>query len=330
MKTVYYSLLIAFAALAVSCNKVSYRKTKTDLLYKIIPSSSKDSAAKPGDWLKIHFVQKRNNDTILQSTYGKMPAYQQVVIDPSIKYNPVEIFHLLKKGDSAVAVVFIDSLISKKLVEQSQLPPFLKKGDRLTLTFKVVDIFRNDSLYRADAQAEFEKDRPRQEKEREEEMAKMQKTIKEQREKMLQEAEQSGEAARQRKVVEDYLASKKIAAQKTGNGTYVAITQQGTGPQATAGKYVTIKYTGKILATDSIFQSNTYPSLQLGTGAVISGWDEGLLLFKEGGRGTLYIPGYQAYGKDPGPGSPFKPNEALIFDVEVLKVSDTPDQPGQP
>jgi FKBP-type peptidyl-prolyl cis-trans isomerase len=49
---------------------------------------------------------------------------------------------------------------------------------------------------------------------------------------------------------------------------------------------------------------------------VIEGWDEGLKLFKAGGKGTLYIPGFLAYGKNANP--PFKSFEALTFDVEVL------------
>ena len=76
-------------------------------------------------------------------------------------------------------------------------------------------------------------------------------------------------------------------------------TQQGTGPAAELGKYVNVKYTGKVLATDSVFQSNTY-AFKLGT-TVIRGWTEGLQLFKQGGKGTLYIPGFLAYGSNPGP-----------------------------
>lgn len=123
--------------------------------------------------------------------------------------------------------------------------------------------------------------------------------------------------------MEAYLAAKKITAQKTGKGTYVHIDQQGTGLQAENNKYVSVKYTGKILTKDSVFQSSSY-AFKLGNSEAIRGWDEGLLLFKEGGKGTLFIPGFLAYGKTPRPGSPFGPFEALIFDVELLKVSDTP------
>jgi FKBP-type peptidyl-prolyl cis-trans isomerase FkpA len=101
----------------------------------------------------------------------------------------------------------------------------------------------------------------------------------------------------------------------------VYIQDKGTGPDAAWGKYVKVKYTGKVLTTDSVFQSSVYP-LRLGVDGVIMGWQEGLKLFRKGGKGTLYIPGFLAYGKDNGPaGKPYAP---LIFDIEMLDVSDEP------
>ena len=58
--------------------------------------------------------------------------------------------------------------------------------------------------------------------------------------------------------MEEYLQEKKITAQKTGKGTYVVVTEKGSGPEATVGKYVNIKYVGKLLSTDSTFQASTY------------------------------------------------------------------------
>ena len=137
------------------------------------------------------------------------------------------------------------------------------------------------------------------------------------------EMEKSGEINKELKAMDAYLASKKIIAQKTGKGTYVSIQLEGSGPVATVGKYINVKYTGKFISTDSIFESGSYP-FQLGKGNAIRGWHEGLQLFKKGSKGTLYIPGFLAYGKNPSPGSPFKPFEALKFDVELLDISDTP------
>ena len=41
---------------------------------------------------------------------------------------------------------------------------------------------------------------------------------------------------------------------------------------------------------------------------------------QQGGRYKIMIPGKLAYGDTPPPGSPFKPNENLSFDVHVLQV----------
>lgn len=315
----YFLVVIAALSLTAACNSVNYKKTKSGLLYKIIPSDSKDSIATEGNWLKIHYVQKIN-DSLLQSTYGKMPLYQKVSFVQPNEYSPSEIYHLLKKGDSAVIVILVDSILKKGLTQE--LPPFMKKGDRLTISLRVIDVIRDDSVYQADSRAEFEKDRPRQEKEKEEMMAKMKKERELQQQKEEEELQKSGEIAKELQEMEAWLSSKNINAQKTGKGTYVKIDQQGTGAAAQNGKWVAVKYTGKFLATDSVFQTSSY-AFQLGEGQAIPGWDEGLLLFKQGGKGTLYITGFKAYGKNPPPGSPFKPFEPLKFDIELLNVSDT-------
>jgi len=325
MKKINYLLgLIALVAVLTSCNSISYKKTKSGLLYKIISSGSNDSLVKNGQWLKLHYTYKVN-DSVLQTTYGKMPIYIQLQENPNLTYDPAEVFPLVKKGDSVVVVQFVDSLIAKQNNPGAALPPYMKKGDKLNLYFTVLDVIKSDSAYQTDMQKEMVRDRPRQEKEQKEEMAKRRKEIMEMQEKEYAELQKTGEVDKQIKVVTDYLAAKKINATKTGRGTYVAITQQGTGPKAEVGKFLTVKYSGRLLRNDSTFQSNTYPGLELGVGAVISGWDEGLQLFNEGGKGTIFIPGFLAYGKNPNPNSPFKPDDALIFDVEVVKVSNTPE-----
>lgn len=320
MKSTYYLLAVVCLVVLASCGSVDYKRTKSGLLYKIMPSNSKDSVAKNGNWIKVYFTQDRNGDTVLGGNYGKMPLYQQVNVASLDSYDPSELYSLLKKGDSVQVVMLVDSLLKRNPDGEQSLPPYLKKSDKINIGIRVLEVFRNDSLYKEDYQKEYAKNLPAMEKEREEEMARRKKDAMKQKEMELQEVEKSGEAEKQRKAVEAYLAAKKINAQKTGKGTYVLITEQGTGPKAAAGKVVTIKYTGRVMATDTVFESNTYPNLTLGENNVIDGWEEGLILFNEGGKGTIYIPGFLAYGKNPGPGN--TPNEALIFDIEVLKVSD--------
>ena len=318
MKKINYLLMTLLAVLlfTVACDKVNYRKTKSGLLYKIFPADNKEPLIKSGQFVKFN-VKGELNDSVLFTSYGKLPSYAQVSAGEQPPYNLLEVLPLMKKGDSAVTVQLIDTLLKQGM----QLPPNAKKGDRIITTFRVIEVFATDSLAMKDYNVEMEKDKPRQMKEQEEQMAKMKKEMQEKQIADDLELEKSGEIAKELKEMEAYLAAKNIKAEKTGKGTYVYIQQQGTGAQAESGKYVDVKYTGKILETDSIFQSNTY-AFKLGEGNVIRGWDEGLKLFKEGGKGTLYIPGFLCYGKGQA-GSPFKPFQAMKFDVELLNVSDT-------
>lgn len=328
-RTNYLWIVLAAVAFSVACNKVDYKKTKSGLLYKIISSGGKDSTARDGDWIKFNVVQKIN-DSVMQTTFGKMPVYQQYSSKQAMDYNPGEIFGMLKKGDSAVAVILIDTLLKRGLVQENSLPPFMKKGDRIVVGFKVLDIFRNDSLYRNDYEVELAKDRPRQEKEQAEMMAKEKKAREEAMRKEDEELEKSGEKARELKALETYFKERNITAQKTGAGTFIVINQHGNGPAADSGKFVTVNFTGRILETDSIFQTSQF-TMPLRQGELIGGIEDGLMEMRQGDKGTIYIAGFRAYGKNPRPGSPFRPYESLKFDVDIVAVSDTmPQQQAGP
>ena len=103
----------------------------------------------------------------------------------------------------------------------------------------------------------------------------------------------------------------------------------GTGPEAVAGKAVTVHYTGwlydpnqpnnKGSQFDTSVNGQPY-SFVLGAGAVIRGWDQGLVGLKVGGVRQLVIPPDLAYGAA-GRG-PIPPNATLLFEVELMAVAD--------
>jgi FKBP-type peptidyl-prolyl cis-trans isomerase len=325
MKRFNYYLLVAIAAFAFisSCKNINYKKTRSGLIYKIFPAGGNGQLMKNGNVVKYNVIYKIN-DSVLYTSYGKAPSFDNVRDSDPTAYNITELFTRMKKGDSAVTIQMFDSLIKRG----AQIPFPVKKGDRLITQVKVIDVFANDSLARPDFLAEMEKDKPRQMKEQEErnakqaeEQAKMDAEQIKQQYKDAEEAERSGEAAKELKEMEAYLAKKNLKAEKVGKGTYVTIQQQGTGPLAEDGKYVNVKYTGKVLSTDSVFQSSSF-TFRLGKQPLIIGWAEGMRVLRQGAKATLYIPGYVAYGKNPGPAG--KPFAALIFDVEILGVSDNP------
>jgi FKBP-type peptidyl-prolyl cis-trans isomerase FkpA len=103
----------------------------------------------------------------------------------------------------------------------------------------------------------------------------------------------------------------------------------GTGREAVAGKAVTVHYTGwlydpnqpnnKGSQFDTSVNGQPY-SFVLGAGAVIRGWDQGLVGLKVGGLRQLVIPPDLAYGAA-GRG-PIPPNATLLFEVELMAVAD--------
>jgi FKBP-type peptidyl-prolyl cis-trans isomerase len=118
---------------------------------------------------------------------------------------------------------------------------------------------------------------------------------------------------------------------ETGNMTELIKTdvKLGEGDLATAGKSVSVHYTGWLYDAaapdhhgkkfDSSRDRNEPFIFPLGAGRVIKGWDVGVEGMKIGGQRTLIIPASMGYGAR-GAGGAIPPNAALVFDVELLGV----------
>lgn len=107
----------------------------------------------------------------------------------------------------------------------------------------------------------------------------------------------------------------------TSTGLQYTLLQQGEGDFPRDGDVVTVHYTGTF-EDGTVFDSSLDReplSFQLGRGFVISGWDEGIALMRQGDRVRLVIPPGLAYGAA-GRG-PIPPNATLIFEVELLEIA---------
>lgn len=95
----------------------------------------------------------------------------------------------------------------------------------------------------------------------------------------------------------------------------------GSGKTAKKGDSVTVNYVGHNWSNNEEFDTSWGKeafTFNLGEGAVIAGWDEGVEGMKEGGRRLLIIPPDKGYGAQ-GQGS-IPANETLIFVVDLKKV----------
>lgn len=96
----------------------------------------------------------------------------------------------------------------------------------------------------------------------------------------------------------------------------------GTGDEIKAGDCLIAKYYGTLATTGEKFDENfTEPTglmFQVGTGAVIAGWDQGIVGMKVGGTRRLVIPSDLAYGEN-GSGA-IPPNADLVFVVKVTEI----------
>jgi peptidylprolyl isomerase len=97
----------------------------------------------------------------------------------------------------------------------------------------------------------------------------------------------------------------------------------GDGPEATPGTTVSAHYVGVAYSTGEEFDASWNRGqafdFRLGAGQVIAGWDQGIAGMRVGGRRKLVIPPHLGYGER-GAGGAIKPNETLIFVVDLVGV----------
>jgi peptidylprolyl isomerase len=97
----------------------------------------------------------------------------------------------------------------------------------------------------------------------------------------------------------------------------------GEGAEATKGRTVEVHYVGVAWSSRKQFDASwdrgdTF-RFRLGGGEVIGGWDQGVAGMKVGGRRRLTIPPHLGYGSR-GAGGAIKPNETLVFVVDLVGV----------
>ena len=121
-----------------------------------------------------------------------------------------------------------------------------------------------------------------------------------------------------KKFLEENATKEGVVVDSTGLQYKVVVEGDGAHPAET--DMVKVHYHGTRI-DGSVFDSTLEGDpAQFALNRVIRGWTLGLQKMTVGSKYMFYIPADLAYGANPRPGSPVKPNDVLIFEVELLDI----------
>ncbi|MGY0612354.1 MULTISPECIES: FKBP-type peptidyl-prolyl cis-trans isomerase [unclassified Luteimonas] len=111
----------------------------------------------------------------------------------------------------------------------------------------------------------------------------------------------------------------------TASGLQYKVLEQGDGPKPGPESRVSVHYKGTLVdgtVFDSSYDRGEPAVFTLSS--VVPGWQEGLQLMPAGSKYMLWLPSDLGYGDMGTPGGPIAPGSALVFEVELLEILDSP------
>ena len=301
----WIATIIALTAIISACDSQSEQKTASGISYTYINKGTGDEV-KDGQFLVMNLELRNSNDSVLFSSMESgFPNIFAVSDSLPAKNKVEEAFLLGKKAGDSLHI----KLTAEDIYEQN-LPPGLSASEMLTVMMGVTSITDEEGVMAL--QQEFMEKSQREA----DEMTAMQ-------------------LSTDIGIIDQYLSDNGIAANVAENGLRYVISKPGSGPLPSRGDEVKVHYVGKLL-NGTVFDTSieniakevgkfneerTYEPLQftVGQGMVIRGWDEGLMMFPKGSKGTIYIPSPLAYGPQ-ARSAEILENSILIFDVEMVDI----------
>ena len=107
------------------------------------------------------------------------------------------------------------------------------------------------------------------------------------------------------------------------SGLQVQVLEEGTGPVVEAGRTIVVNYLGQIWdghVFDTSYDRGATIDFPIGVGAVIGGWDKGLVGRNVGDRVLISIPPEHGYGMRGVPQAGIGGGDTLVFVVDVVGV----------
>lgn len=286
-----------------SCQKKT-KVTEKDGIEYIYIKEGKEKAPN-GSFLLYNLKITNGMDSVIYSTYDQpFPGYLMANDSMPTQNGMDEIFLGLLKGDS------IQFEATARTIFGENFPPSMRGEDAVKVSigaFEIMDQAAIEAFFNQTMEAEDKKKADRA---------------------IVLIAEEA-------KKIEEYIKENGLNASKTASGLYYVIEQEGTGETVTPNTTMYVDYAGYLLdgkifdtsiaeiaKANNIFnEQRPYEALPVtvGMGQVIPGWDEGLLLLKNGTKAKFIIPSPLGYGEN-GAGSAIPANSILVFDVEVKNI----------
>jgi len=276
--------LVALMALGTACSKYpGFKKDESGLYYKFYVQNKDAVQPQMDDVVEVIYGFRIQDSVLIENA----PLRDMIVesLYPGDIYDALRKLHL---GDSATFIMNGDTFYHYFM---GQPFPFDKK--ELYFDVKLTNIIPKE---------EFEKQQAEQMR---------------QREAMVEEFRLSEDS-----LINDYIKTNCIKVKPTKSGLYLMKTVSGNGKAIVKDSKIKVHYTGKLLdgtVFDSSVERGAPIDLVAGQGSVIPGWEEALLLMKEGDRATVLIPSKLAYGSR-GAGYTIMPYTPLLFDMEIVEV----------
>jgi FKBP-type peptidyl-prolyl cis-trans isomerase len=269
-KKVIYLLVAGAIAGLTGCIQTVYR-TASGLTFMIYKGPDTGGIASgSGTTVKVELTV-RHGDSVVQTSVGKMPVYQQLIPGLIFPYSPAEaLVSGVKAGDSLVVWQQVDSMLQKGLLRQ--LPKGWERSDQLVSTIKVLQVFpfdfrHGDSLVKTDKEAEAKA--------------------------WLGREQTAGETR-----VKDWLAKQGITAKPGPEGSFLVVVNKGQGPPADSGVALILQYRcstldGKLLDSnmDTAFHRPAALRVVVGARMLPKVLDSALRGMPVGSHLRLYVPG---------------------------------------
>jgi FKBP-type peptidyl-prolyl cis-trans isomerase FkpA len=282
-----------------ACKNTDFKKTKDGLPYRVMGEGKGDKIV-PGNVIRFH-ATTRLGDSLLSTTYNQGEPQTVPIPKDGPNMAMFQIFLDAHKGDSILLLQPVDSILAKNPMAAKDSFLLSKKGKNIETVLKIVDVFKD------------------------------------------QETVSSQQRATDSTAIQSYLKQKNITAAPTAKGVYIQTLAPGNGQLPKPGQTMTIRYTGRLFNGEE-FDSNTKPGdqpmpVQIGSGSMIPGFEEGLSQLSKGEKAVLYVPSTMGYGErgsqpDMRTGQQrIKPNQNLIFEIEVVDITNaqqTPPPMGRP